>query len=64
MIIGNFLFQVREQLGEMMQAQQEQNGLAEDQHIQVRVQRSKGTHNQLSEITGQWIQHVSPDLIP
>lgn len=55
-----FLFQVREQLGEItMQAQQEQNGPAEAQPSQVRVQTTQGTLNFLSESTGQWLGHFS-----
>lgn len=47
----DFLFQVREQLGEITkQAQQEQNGPAD---AQVRVQRSQGTLNFLSGRSGQ-----------
>lgn len=50
----DFLFQVREQLGEITkQAQQEQNGPADAQLSQVRVQRSQGTLNFLSERSGQ-----------
>lgn len=48
--IAEFLFQVREQLGEIrMRAQQEQNGVADVHPSQVRVQRSQGTRNFLSE---------------
>lgn len=54
MIIDDFLFQVREQLGEItMRAQQEQNGPADAQPSQVRVQKSQGTLNFLSESTRQ-----------
>lgn len=55
---GDFLFQVREQLGEITkQAQQEQNGPADAQLSQVRVQRSQGTLNFLSGRSGQWWGH-------
>lgn len=51
----DFLFQVREQLGEITkQAQQEQNGPAD---AQVRVRRSQGTLNFLSGRSGQWRGH-------
>ena len=41
--IDGFLFQVREQLGEItMRAQREPNGPAEAQPSQVRVQKSQG----------------------
>lgn len=52
--INEFLFQVREQLGEIrMRAQQEQNGVADVHPSQVRVQRLQGTHNFLLQSTGQ-----------
>lgn len=52
--INEFLFQVREQLGEIrMRAQQEQNGVADVHPSQVRVQRSQGTRNFLSQSAGQ-----------
>lgn len=52
--INEFLFQVREQLGEIrMRDQQEQNGVADVHPSQVRVQRSQGTHNFLSQSAGQ-----------
>lgn len=60
MIIDDFLFQVREQLGEItMRAQQEQNGPADAQPSQVRVQKSQGTLKFLSESTRQWLGHFS-----
>lgn len=49
-----FLFQVREQLGEITkQAQREQNGPSEARPSQVRVQRSQGTLHFMSKSTGQ-----------
>lgn len=54
--INEFLFQVREQLGEnRMRAQQEQNGVADVHPSQVRVQRSQGTRIPLSQSTGQYL---------